>query len=902
MPQRRPAGSNTYGGGTTVEAGTLLVANGPPVYGSATGTGSVTVTSGAALAVTVAGGSGTISPTGNNTVTIAGGAMVDLANSVTLTLAHGLTLQSGALVTADLTGTPNGTSGSNPLLAVSGGDFVVTGGPYTINLAGTPSAGSYDLINYSGATLSGTGPFALGAEPIGFSYQLNLNTSTDQLDLIVSGPLIWTGVNADGMTVNSSWDTTSGSTNWSDGGTANNYTTGRAVVFADTNPLTNSKVANPSVVVQTSGVSPSSIIFTNSGAANGGVDYSISNAMGGTVGIAGGTSITLQGTGNVTFTGINTFTGPVAVDAGQLILQNRMRSVLRPASPWNLAGAHAQWRHRHGQVNPIEHCRHGTIENPTGALNSIGGNNTYRGNITLPPMPRSIPPEPETRSPWWPPAAAGVDVAGNTLTITGMGNTNVNGQLALGNGGGLVVGGTGSTVTLASTVSLGSGSSVAVNSGTLAFDVTSGSSISSNFAGVSVSPGATLQLAGAISDLSDSTTPSIAANIANNGTVSVAGINQSVGVISGNASVVGVRTTYSGATIVGTGSTAIATQILQSTLSIGAGATVTIAPSSTGSSNIVQSQPGSASNSQSNSYPTSNIFASAGDDSATTDPSAIIEAAIASGEISGATGQFMEDDLTRIADLAAMNPRLDVSEMDSRLLELIPAASDFTSQATDASDSASAGNSESGGAAQSLALGVTSGGGATSRGSRALIVAYSPIDHRIHRAASQTVADKAALLTSAKHHSRPERFFFVNVPHVETPEIIGSSESRSLPELSIASASRNFLTICSGECRFLRLVIIRSPCPEGLETFIIDGSDFQQRVTSAPAPCIARPSSDHYIQGCPRPYNSRTLLGDLWACLKHLILITRGLGSRQQTGHSTITASWGCNDSSRIWS
>ena len=313
--------ANTYTGGTTVNQGTLVVANGPAVYGSATGTGPVTVANGATLAVTVAGGSGTIDPTGSNSVAINGGGTLALANNVTLTLGNGLILQPGAIISTDLAGTPDGLSGSNPLLAVTSGGFVATSGSYTVNLSDA-HAGSFDLINYNGSTLSGTGPFAIGTAQIGYSYQLNLNTSSKQLDLIVTGPLVWTGINSNGTTVNSSWGTSQGSTNWSDGGAANYYTDGRAVIFADTNPITNSNVTNASVVVQSGGVNPASVQFTNAGSAHGGVDYVVSDASSSTVGISGSASVTLEGTGNVTFQSPNTFTGPVAINAGQLIVQN----------------------------------------------------------------------------------------------------------------------------------------------------------------------------------------------------------------------------------------------------------------------------------------------------------------------------------------------------------------------------------------------------------------------------------------------------------------------------------------------------------------------------------------------------------------------------------------------------
>ncbi len=59
-----------YSQGTTVKQGTLLVTN---TTGSATGTGAVTVMSGASL-----GGTGIIAPTGTNNVVVQSGGKVDL--------------------------------------------------------------------------------------------------------------------------------------------------------------------------------------------------------------------------------------------------------------------------------------------------------------------------------------------------------------------------------------------------------------------------------------------------------------------------------------------------------------------------------------------------------------------------------------------------------------------------------------------------------------------------------------------------------------------------------------------------------------------------------------------------------------------------------------------------------
>ena len=173
--------SSSYTGGTVVTGGTLLIANGPEFAGSATGTGPVSVNSGATLAVTVAGGNGTIAPTGANTVTINGGGNLALANGVTLTLSNGLTLQNGEATTVDLAGTPNGLGSPNPLAVIDGGNFVVNTGGGTINVT-NPSLGDYDLISYGGSTLSGSGTFAIGTAPLQYGYQLSLDPVNQELE------------------------------------------------------------------------------------------------------------------------------------------------------------------------------------------------------------------------------------------------------------------------------------------------------------------------------------------------------------------------------------------------------------------------------------------------------------------------------------------------------------------------------------------------------------------------------------------------------------------------------------------------------------------------------------------------------------------------------------------------
>jgi len=143
---------NTYVGGTTVSAGTLLINNST---GSGTGTGIVAVSSGGTM-----GGTGVIAPNGSNSITVASGGSVapgEGIGTLTFNLAGStgkLTMQSGADFKFQL-GTANAgigsiAAGSSDLLAVTGassGDVVFNS--TSIDFLGTGSAGYYKLFDTS---------------------------------------------------------------------------------------------------------------------------------------------------------------------------------------------------------------------------------------------------------------------------------------------------------------------------------------------------------------------------------------------------------------------------------------------------------------------------------------------------------------------------------------------------------------------------------------------------------------------------------------------------------------------------------------------------------------------------------------------------------------------------------
>jgi autotransporter-associated beta strand protein len=154
--------SNTFGGGTTVSNGTLLVNN---TAGSGTGTGAVTVVSGATL-----GGSGTIGGpvTVNGTLTPGNGVG-------TLTISNTLVVNSGAVLQYAL-----GTS--SDLTVVSSN--LTLGGTLNITNAGGFTTTTYRLFNYGG-TLTYSG-LTVGTKPnTNFIYTVSTST-VGQVNLIVS--------------------------------------------------------------------------------------------------------------------------------------------------------------------------------------------------------------------------------------------------------------------------------------------------------------------------------------------------------------------------------------------------------------------------------------------------------------------------------------------------------------------------------------------------------------------------------------------------------------------------------------------------------------------------------------------------------------------------------------------
>lgn len=139
------AAGNTYDGGTLVSAGTLLVNN---TSGSATGTGTVTINSGATL-----GGEGIIS----GSVTVNGSVAPGNSGIGTLTVNNNVTWNAGnswvfELGTAQPTLALANVGGTRDLLDINGNFLRGTGSSWNFDFANTGSLGWYKIVDWTGIT------------------------------------------------------------------------------------------------------------------------------------------------------------------------------------------------------------------------------------------------------------------------------------------------------------------------------------------------------------------------------------------------------------------------------------------------------------------------------------------------------------------------------------------------------------------------------------------------------------------------------------------------------------------------------------------------------------------------------------------------------------------------------
>jgi autotransporter-associated beta strand protein len=250
-----------------VGTGTLILAGSASTY-----SGGTTVSAGTLYA----GATNGLSP--NSAISVSSGATLDVsgfANKIpSLTVSSGGTLNLG--VGEVLTDT---------------GSASFAG---TLNIVGTPAGSTVELMSYT----SDSGTFSTVTPEAGY----NLVYGATELELISTGPATLTWNDASG---NNLWDNGS-SVNWNNGSSNVAFSAQSAVTFNDSNGSASGRYA----VTLNTLVSPGSVTVNNSTGS-----YTISGM--GTIGGTG--SLSKLGTGTVTISTSNTYSGGTSVSAGKLI-------------------------------------------------------------------------------------------------------------------------------------------------------------------------------------------------------------------------------------------------------------------------------------------------------------------------------------------------------------------------------------------------------------------------------------------------------------------------------------------------------------------------------------------------------------------------------------------------------
>jgi autotransporter-associated beta strand protein len=408
-------GANSYANDTVVDGGTLMVNN---PGGSGTGTGAVTVNSGATLA-----GTGTI---GGAVTVNSGGAVAPGASGIgTLTVSNSVTFNGGSTNFIEI----DKNSLTRDVLKVSG--TLAAGGTLVVtNLSGTLTAGDSFKIFEAAAYAGSFTNIVLPAISSDVMWYTNALMSAGTLSVVStnftgSQSLTWTG-----DSISNLWDTGS-SLNWlTTNGIERVFYNGDVVTFDDTG--SSSPAINLTVVIAPAAVAVNSsqdYALTGTGSLGGTMAlmksgtgaFTLANSgsnsytggttiQGGTLQIGDGTSVNGSITGNITnngtlrfanataftnastitgsgqlrktgagalvLTGPQNYTGPITVSAGLLQINGAIPACNVTNNGillWNPAGSQLY-------TNSISGSGSMTVYTP-GVL-TLAGPNSYSGNIT----------------------------------------------------------------------------------------------------------------------------------------------------------------------------------------------------------------------------------------------------------------------------------------------------------------------------------------------------------------------------------------------------------------------------------------------------------------------------------------------------------------------------------------
>ena len=323
-------GSNTYSGGTTINAGTLRFANGSLSTGNITFSGSSTLQWNGVNTQDVsskiqaigAGIAGTFDTNGNN-VTLAsvlsGLGGIGKVGSGALTLSAANTFSGGTSMTA-------GTLNINKATAVGSGRLTINGGTIDNTTAGAITLSNNNLQTWAGSfTFTGTKNLNLGTGAVTLTASPTITASAGTLTVggAIAGAFGITKAGA-GTIVYSSANTYSATTTISAG----------TLQLSNANAAQNSTVSigTSNGVVFTSGIG--SFTFGGlAGSSNQALTDQASASVSLTIGnnngtatysgvLSGGGSIIKTGTGTQTLSGANTYSGNTTINAGTLLVNN----------------------------------------------------------------------------------------------------------------------------------------------------------------------------------------------------------------------------------------------------------------------------------------------------------------------------------------------------------------------------------------------------------------------------------------------------------------------------------------------------------------------------------------------------------------------------------------------------
>ena len=254
---------------------------------------------------------------GSNTLTLTG---ANLTYTGTTTVGQGklnlwspspmsssITVNGGA--TLSMTNTTSGslTLNANSILSLAAGIPLTVGSlnasaaPLNISLAVVPAPASDTLlVNATGGITGGAANFQVLGARGGTFYFANGNTELHYVAPATTSTVTWKGNDPINPTL---WDVAT-TTNWSKAGSPDKFYFGDFVVFDDS-------ASTNTVVIQTGGVVPGGVTFSNSA-----LSYTVSGAS------FGGNTLTKTGSGQVTLAAANSYSGATIVNNGILTVQN----------------------------------------------------------------------------------------------------------------------------------------------------------------------------------------------------------------------------------------------------------------------------------------------------------------------------------------------------------------------------------------------------------------------------------------------------------------------------------------------------------------------------------------------------------------------------------------------------